>query len=91
VAAAKPVVAVEWAAAAEWVVAEWVLAEWVAVAAAEWAAVAEWVAVAAAAEWVVAEWAVAIKWLVEASSPASEQNAATSRAGMASSCLAFGF
>jgi hypothetical protein len=62
-------------------VAEWVVAEWVVVV--ELVAVecvaAEWVVV----EWVAAvEWAAAIKWLVGASSPASEQNAATLAAGI---------
>jgi len=47
---------------------------------AEWVA-AEWVVVA---EWAVVEWVEAIKWLVAASSPASEQNTATSKAGIGS-------
>jgi len=57
------------------VAAEWEEEEWAAV------VVAEWVVVVVA-ECVAAEWAVGIKLLVEASSPAPEQNAATSKAGI---------
>jgi len=56
-------------------VAEWVVVEWAAVVEAEWVVVV-------VAEYVAAEWAVGIKLLVEASSPAPEQNAATSKAGI---------